>query len=445
MHNLGVLPNTNIRSEIMKLLTEMIDNVKTTFIQSDKFKTIVIKVLFRGKNAHDSATQRSLLSRLLANSTAKYPTKKELTNKLYDLYEASFSVGSSPIYENSIVSFNLEFVNSKYLPDKKVTIEAFEFLHEAIFYPNITKNQFDEKVFQEEKRLLKVSIENIYNNKNRYALRRLLDHMCPDEPSSISPLGDLEVLKNLTSKDLALTYQKMISEDEVSVYCLGDFDIEEMKSYLINNLKIAKLSSKTVNYPLHFNEIRKNITSKEISEEQDINQTKLMIGFRTNTYPTDKLLPALIVFNIMYGGLYVSDLFQVVREKHSLAYEIASQVISEAGLLIVNAGIEKSQINQATSLIINEFRKYQEGRINHELFEVAKTNLLNDLKELEDDPYSIINFIYRRHLFNLSPNVDDYIKQIQNVTLEDVIAVAKNIELDTIYTLTNKAGEHYGA
>ena len=49
MHNLGVLPNTNIRSEIMKLLTEMIDNVKTTFLQSDKFKTIVIKVLFREK------------------------------------------------------------------------------------------------------------------------------------------------------------------------------------------------------------------------------------------------------------------------------------------------------------------------------------------------------------------------------------------------------------
>ena len=97
-------------------------------------------------------------------------------------------------------------------------------------------------------------------------------------------------------------------------------------------------------------------------------------------YPTDKLLPALIVFNIMYGGLYVSDLFQVVREKHSLVYEIASQVISEAGLLIINAGIGKVKSIRLTSQSLMSFSNISKGRINHELFEVAKTNLLNDQK-----------------------------------------------------------------
>lgn len=429
----------------MIIASEKINNINTTFIKTDKFKTIVIKVFFKGKFDYETATHRSLLARVLSTSTAKYPNKKELVNKLYDLYDANFSISCSPTYENSIISFNLEFVNDKYLPNDSIIKDALKFLHEAIFNPNVVKNEFNVKNFLEEKRLLKSTIENIYNNKNRYALRRLLDHMCKDEPSSINPLGDLTILEQLTAKDLYNTYQQMLENDEVAVYCLGEFEIDKMKEYLHNYLKLSKLPSPKVEYQLYFTEEKRNLSVNEIHEEQDINQTKLLMGFRTNIYPVDKLLPALIVFNTMYGGLFVSDLFKVIREQHSLAYQIASQTITEAGLLIVSAGIEKANINQTTSLVINEFRKYQEGFVDEELFTIAKNNLLNDLKELEDNPHALIVFIHRRNLLNLSPDIDAYINEINNVTTNDIIGVARRIELDTIYTLSNKVGgQHEG-
>lgn len=425
----------------MRIVNKEINNIKTTLITTDKFKTVTFKIFFSGEFSKETATKRSLLARVLSTSSKKYKTKKEMSEKIFDLYDASFGVAAYPSYETSIINYTLEVVNEKYLEDSNITKEALSFLKETCFNPNVSNNAFNEKVFQEEKRLLKATIENVYNNKNRFALRRLLQSMCADEITSISSLGDLEDLQKITKEELYNTYLEMINHDDVSIYVIGDFDIEQMSIDLEKYLKFNKREQKL--FPLYFTKRRQNIDSKEVHEQQDINQTKLLMGLRTNITPVDELIIPLVVFNSMYGGLFVSDLFKVVREEHSLAYQIASQISAEAGLLIVSAGIEKENINKTISLIIQELRNYQDGHVDYDLLAVAKENIVNELKEVEDSPHSLLMFIQRQDLLSLDRDINNYIEKVKSVTPEDIIKAAKLIELDTIYTLSKKTGEKY--
>jgi predicted Zn-dependent peptidase len=180
--------------EIKKVIS---NNVNTTLIKTDKFKTILFQIVFLGEFSKENATKRSLLSRLLTVATKKYPNKKTITNRLMDLYDASLSITTYPSYKTSITIFSLDIVNQNNLPNKTLTKDALAFLNEVIFNPNIEDGLFSEKDFLEQKRILGESIRNIYNNKNRYALRQMLNKMAPNEIISVSSIGNIDGLEKI--------------------------------------------------------------------------------------------------------------------------------------------------------------------------------------------------------------------------------------------------------
>ena len=206
--------------EIKKVIS---NNVNTTLIKTDKFKTILFQIVFLGEFSKENATKRSLLSRLLTVATKKYPNKKTITNRLMDLYDASLSITTYPSYKTSITIFSLDIVNQNNLPNKTLTKDALAFLNEVIFNPNIEDGLFSEKDFLEQKRILGESIRNIYNNKNRYALRQMLNKMAPNEIISVSSIGNIDGLEKIKNSDLVNLYYKLIKEENVSIYVVGDF------------------------------------------------------------------------------------------------------------------------------------------------------------------------------------------------------------------------------
>ncbi|MFR0794981.1 MAG: insulinase family protein [Oscillospiraceae bacterium] len=55
---------------------------------------------------------------------------------------------------------------------------------------------------------------------------------------------------------------------------------------------------------------------------------------------TEPDIPALFVFNALYGGCVTSKLFLNVREKLSLCYYVGSRLSTHKGLLTVTSGID---------------------------------------------------------------------------------------------------------
>ena len=411
-----------------------INDIPVYFSKTEKFKTINLQIIFLNEFNEFLATRLSLLSRLLNNSTKKYNTKKKIVNKLFDLYDANVSVFSYPSYKTSLTVFSLEIVNEKNINDKTLINEAFLFLKEVIFNPNISWGSFNEKEFFEEKRRLKESIEKIYDNKNRYSIKKLIQNMCQGEISSVSSLGNLEELENITPKTIAETYEFLINTSNVSIYCVGDITEERLKEELKNF--DFKQNSKE-NFQIVSNEIKKINSVKEVKETQNVNQSILCMGYRTSFNSNHDDYFAGLVFSEMFGGLYTSDLFRVVREENSLAYSIVSQMIPDVKIMIVNAGIDGKNYDFVLKLVSDELKKYKEGTISNDLLEVAKATLINDLKETEDDPKSYASYMFKNYLTGLNLTISDNIDKVDSITIEDVKKIAQGIELDTVFLLTN--------
>lgn len=413
-----------------------INGIDTFLLSTKKFKTLSFFVVFFGEFNKENATPKSLLTRLLSNSTKHYPTKKDIANKLFDLYDANVSVSSFPIYKTNLTIFSLEIVNPKLVNDNNLLKEATAFFQGFIFHANADKGSFNETVFNEEYRILRDHIKNVYNNKTMYAFNRMLEEMAKDEIISVSSMGTLEALEKITPNSIYQEYEKLISEEMARIYVIGDITQEEVIDifktfpFKVNHLTLEASSME-----------EKHVTKvKEVIETQNINQAQLMMGFRTNVNALDELYIPMSVFNMMFGGMVSSDLFRVVREENSLAYNVSSSIFFSNRLLVVNAGIDSKNYQLTTDLVIKELERYKNGDIDANLMQVAKDNLISGLQETDDNDFSYLMFVIKNSLLK-NYTVEDVIKLINQVTVEEVHQASQMIELDTIYCLRGEDHE----
>ena len=76
---------------------------------------------------------------------------------------------------------------------------------------------------------------------------------------------------------------------------------------------------------------------KEIIETQDISQSILCMGYRSNVLLDTEGYTAMSLFNGMLGQYFHSTLFQVIREEKSLAYYVGSDYNGRKGNLAITA------------------------------------------------------------------------------------------------------------
>ena len=103
-------------------------------------------------------------------------------------------------------------------------------------------------------------------------------------------------------------------------------------------------------------------------------------------------------------------------------------------LLTVTCGVAKKNIDLTIDLVIKELENYRNGKIDETLLENAKNYLLNDLKEVEDFPFSLLAYNMETKLSD-RPSYEETIEGISKVEMEDIISVSKLLKIDTIFTL----------
>ena len=140
------------------------------------------------------------------------------------------------------------------------------------------------------------------------------------------------------------------------------------------------------------------------------------------------------VYSYILGGGPDSKLFKTVREENSMCYHISSISFPLNSLLIVNAGINKENYKKVLSLIKREVSNMKKGKFTKEDIIKSKVTYVNSLKELEDNPQSIIG-LYAGIEYLKSDDLDKRLTKINKVTKKDVVKLASKIHLDTIYLL----------
>ena len=105
-------------------------------IKTSRFKTTTIEVNFLRKIKKEEITIRNFLSEILLQSTKQYPTKRLLTLKSMELYNANISSSNSRIGNFENLSFSLKFLDEKYTEEGMFN-KTLDFFFDTLFNPNV--------------------------------------------------------------------------------------------------------------------------------------------------------------------------------------------------------------------------------------------------------------------------------------------------------------------
>ncbi|MEK4010955.1 EF-P 5-aminopentanol modification-associated protein YfmF [Peribacillus sp. FSL M8-0224] len=406
---------------------------KLHVVRTDKYKTNTLVLKMKAPLTKEDVTYRALLPYVLQSNTSKYPTTPELRSYLDDLYGAGFYVDVAKKGEYQIISFTIDIVNEKFLSDSTPLLEkAFGLLSEVIFNPKKNGEAFDSKTVSNEIRSLKQRIQSISDDKMRYSATRLVEEMCKNEPYALEASGNLQDLETITPESLFAYYKKMLSEDEIDLYVIGDIDGSEVEA--LADKYVSLQEREPVRLP---RETGKAVEKeKEIIENSDVKQGKLNIGYRTQVAYGDPDYYALQLFNGIFGGFSHSKLFINVREKASLAYYAASRLESHKGLLMVMAGIENANYKQALDIIHAQMKEMKQGNFSDEELAQTKAVVKNQLLETIDVSRGLVEILYHNVISGQDISLDEWFAKTERTTKEEIIAVGQKIQLDKIYFLT---------
>ncbi|MFJ7469080.1 EF-P 5-aminopentanol modification-associated protein YfmF [Peribacillus frigoritolerans] len=406
---------------------------KLHVVRTDKYKTNTLVLKMKAPLTKEDVTYRALLPYVLQSNTSKYPTTPELRSYLDDLYGAGFYVDVAKKGEYQIISFTIDIVNEKFLSDSTPLLEkAFGLLSEVIFNPKKNGEAFDSKTVSNEIRSLKQRIQSISDDKMRYSATRLVEEMCKDEPYALEASGNLQDLETITPESLFAYYKKMLSEDEIDLYVIGDIDGSEVEA--LADKYVSLQEREPVRLPRETGKVVEK--EKEIIENSDVKQGKLNIGYRTQVAYGDPDYYALQLFNGIFGGFSHSKLFINVRERASLAYYAASRLESHKGLLMVMAGIENANYKQALDIIHAQMKEMKQGNFSDQELAQTKAVVKNQLLETIDVSRGLVEILYHNVISGQDISLDEWFAKTERTTKEEIIAVGQKIQLDTIYFLT---------
>jgi predicted Zn-dependent peptidase len=426
----------------MATATEKITELKgfkLHVIPTEKYKTNTLIWKMKAPLTKEDVTKRALLPHVLQSSSGKYATTTALRSYLDELYGATLYVDLAKKGEYHIMSFSIEIANEKFLSDPSPLLKkGFELLAEILTNPNISGNAFDPETVEKEKRTLKQRIQSVFDDKMRYSNVRLIQEMCKGEPYALEVNGEAADVDAITPENLYDYYKSAFLEDEIDLYIIGDVNEEEVKKLVADLLQLEERTPKK----LAPKEININNQVNEIKEQQDVKQGKLNIGYRTNIVYGDPGYFALQVFNGIFGGFSHSKLFINVRERASLAYYAASRLESHKGLMMVMSGIDLKNYDQAVGIIHDQLEAMRNGDFTDQELSQTKAVIQNQILETIDTSRGLSEILYHNVVSDANISLDTWLEEMQKVSKEEIVGVAKKIEIDTIYFLTgSEAGK----
>ncbi|KXY86785.1 MULTISPECIES: EF-P 5-aminopentanol modification-associated protein YfmF [Bacillus] len=422
---------------LMEQQLHELGGLRVHIIPTDKYKTNTFVFRLKAPLNEETVTERALLPYVLQSATEKLPSVIRLRQYLEELYGSSLAVDVSKKGEDHIISIYVDIANEVYLHDAPPLFEkALSMLSDIVLHPATEGNGFLSSIVESEKRALLQRIEATYDDKMRYANERLIEEMCKVEPYRLSANGKKESVSSITNESLYRYYQKVLAEDEMDLYIIGDIS-ESAVDLVSKYFSISARPARERNVLLH----KRNNEEKEVVEKQELKQSKLHIGYRTFITYKDEDYFALQLFNGLFGGFSHSKLFVNVREKNSLAYYAASRFESHKGLLFVMSGIEAKNYEKAVEIIKEQMLAMQNGDFSEEEMHQTKSVIQNQILEAIDTPRGFVEMLYHGIISDRTRPVEEWLTGIESVTKEEIVKVAKNIELDTIYFLHGTEGE----
>lgn len=409
-------------------------------IDDNKFKSIYISYNFfvQVKDV-DIFSRYSVLGSLIAKSSRKYPTQKEIDAHLNMLYGTAYDVYIEKYGDVYRFEVRTDFINKKFLPGKEDLLpEVLEFIKEMLY--NTT--DWSDSMIERERESILERIREQKDDKLAYGAQRIEELMAEGEPYGCYLYGTEEVVSKVGSATVSNSYEELISSP-VMVIVSGN-----LEGYEDIDKKIEEKFGEYVVKDVVPSELKLNISDgkvrefKEVKEYQETEQSVICLGYKiVDTDVSDYV--ALNVFNAILGVTPSSRLFMNVREKASLCYTIRSKYIPSKDMLVICGGINQADYEKAQKIIKEQVEDLQNGNITEEEFVIARDYFKYAIKEWDESRYNKAKCKMRGIVVcdDEEYGIETILKKADELTLEDIKRVAKKICLERVYLLGGNENE----
>ncbi|MBI4387578.1 MAG: insulinase family protein [Candidatus Omnitrophica bacterium] len=289
----------------------------------------------------------------------------------------------------------------------------------------VNHSLLDPKEFEKERTVILEEIKMYLDLPSHHVQEILGELLWPDQALGRPIAGTVDTVGRLSAKELRDYMERYYHPKNLLVAFCGEVDHAE----------ICELTDKLFSHK----------KSKEVSHWDSaasrqgkprfyfINKKTEQMHFAIGFHGLPKMHPdrhKLAVLNVILGANMSSRLFEEVREKRGLAYEIRSGLsfFEDAGAVSISAGVEPKKARLAVHVIMRELKRLKTGRVSSGELRRAKDYFIGQFALGLEDTLDHMLWLGERMLFrNELPNQDEIRKNVEKVTSEDIHELAKKI------------------
>jgi predicted Zn-dependent peptidase len=240
---------------------------------------------------------------------------------------------------------------------------------------------------------------------------------------SMPIIGTEKNIRGFSQKDLFSFIDEKYSFNNMLIAASGNVEHEKLirliDKYFIKDLGHRSVKRKLLNI----------VAAPDHLIKKSVQQVHMILGRATYGYKDKKRITANILSHILGEGSS-SRLFQTVREKNGIAYQLNSFLnsfydVSSFGIyLSTNA----KQSDKAQSLVLNEFKKIREKLVSDKELKKAKEYIKgNIILSLESTTSRMFRMANSELYYNRLVTIDEVTKMIDSVTPKEIIEIANEI------------------
>ena len=297
---------------------------------------------------------------------------------------------------------------------------ALEVLCDMALHAKIAKTDLER-----ERNVIIEEIKMYRDLPNHYVIDILSELMWPNHALGRSVAGNIKSVSDITQKDL-LDYKKISYTPKNMVVVLCGKLKESAILKKINTIFSPSLKGGSVPITMFDHEQDRPQTKIFF---KDTEQTRISMGMHAfGRIHKDRY--GLTLMHIILGANMSSRLFENIREKKGLAYEIGSDVkrYMETGGFLVNAGTKHSQAREVVSLILKELKKIKDTPVPlNELKKAKEYFKVQLLLALEDTMDHMLWLGERVISLGKLPDKRGVIKKVDSVSCDDLQRIARSI------------------
>jgi len=250
-------------------------------------------------------------------------------------------------------------------------------------------------------------------------------HLYGDHPLGWEIIGTKDNLHRFKRADFMKYLERGYVAENVVVGVAGKVDPKLVLAAIKKQFREVRTGKKPA-----FKTMKDKQSKPEIFiQKKKTDQTHLLIGVRAyhKEHP-DRY--ALAVLATVLGGGMSSRLWSAVRERRGLAYRVTTDVemYPDVGYLATQSGVEHRNLEEAITVILDEYRRMANERVSAEEMKKAKEHIKGKMALAFEGSDDIVEYLVTQEtLLGKIVLPKEKAREIEKVTADDVFRVAQDI------------------